>query len=303
MTPEFSRTLALARNVLQLDRVTVESLIALGTVEALTAWLAEHSDTVRSNPYHDSKTGKFTSHGGGGTLATGTRLADLSPEGRAAVAANNAKYGLTSATLESELESKLTPETIAQGKKWFPEARAFNESLAKRSGLSVEQTTAITALTSPRTPWPQNKRLAERVALTHGKYTDADPIVAAKHMGGSLSANLGPAIAVARGGDIDSHMTGIKRRSFYNNMLKPGATNDVTVDTWMQRTAMKAASKPMSLEQSRQYLQAAHGAGYVSIAEATRAVAAKHGLSPDEVQAAYWTGISGSKEGNRPGKG
>lgn len=41
------------------------------------------------------------------------------------------------------------------------------------------------------------------------------------------------------------------------------------------------------------------GAGYVAIAEAVRAVAAKLGVSPDAVQAAYWIDASGSQAGKQ----
>lgn len=280
-------------------------------------WIAlrgQERDERTYNPAEprDPLTGKWGKGGGLASklkhLATGTRTADLTPKGRAAVLANDAKFGVNRKALVVEVESKLNRKSIAKGKKWFPEAHKFNENLAKRSGLSVEQVTAITALVSPRTAWPQNKRLAERVALTHKKYTDADPRVAAKRMGGGLSTNLGAAIAVARGGPIDEHMTGAKRRSFFNNMLDPNSGDDVTVDTWMQRTAMNVARKPMSLDDSVDYLGGGKaatggvGAGYVSIAEAVRVAAAHQGITPAEAQAAYWVAVSGSVEGGHSGR-
>lgn len=259
---------------------------------------------------HDPHSGKWIGNALSGVqqLATGTRMTDLSPKGRAAVTANDAKFGVTREALEAAVESKLTAESIAKGRSWFPDARAFNERLAKRSGLSVEQATAITAATSPRTPWPQNMRLAERIALTHKQYPEADARAAAKRMGGGMSMSIGAGIAIARGGSIDTTLTGTKRRSFYNNMLRPGMTDDVTVDTWMQRAVMAASSKSMSLDDSLDYLNQAKaatngvGAGYVSIAEAVRAVAERHGISPDEAQSAYWVTVTGSSLGQRPGK-
>lgn len=241
-----------------------------------------------------------------GKLFVGTRLTDLTPKGRAAVGANNTHWRVSAVGIERELDSKLTPASIAAGKTWYPEAHTFNEHLAKRSGLTIEQVTGITAATSPRTAWPQNKRLAERVAMTHGKYTDPNPVDAGKRMGGSLSMNLGAAIAIARGGSTDD-LTGTKRRSFFNNMLHPGKTDDVTVDTWMQRAVMNASRRKMTLDQSVEYLNASRGptggvgAGYVTIAEAVRAVAARRNLTPDELQAAYWVAVAGGIKGNHPG--
>jgi hypothetical protein len=250
--------------------------------------------------------GTWTVGGALAKLFTGTHVSDLTPKGREAVLANNRKYKVNVKAMERELESKLNPSSIAAGKAWYPEAHTFNQNLAKRSGLSLEQVTAITAATSPRTAWPQNKRLAERVAMTHGKYTDPDPVDAGKRMGGSLSKNLGMAIGIARGGSTDS-LTGAKRRSFFNNMLHPGGTDDVTVDTWMQRAAMAASGRKMTLDESVEYLNASRsstvvGAGYVTIAEAVRAVAARNGLTPDELQAAYWISVTGSAEGNPGGR-
>lgn len=294
--------------------MSAHAFASLVTEELLHRRAAELLGERKFNPkqLRDPHSGKWTKGGalsGLVHLATGTRLADLSPKGRAAVTANNTKYGVTRKALEAEVEFKLTAGSIVKGKRWYPDARAFNERLAKRSGLSIEQVTAITAAMSPRTPWPQNMRLAERVALTHHQYTDEDPRAAGKRMGGGMSAFLGNAIAIARGGAIDTNLTGTKRRSFYNNMLAPARTDDVTVDTWMQRAAMGAARKPMSLDDSVDYLNHAKaatngvGAGYVTIAEAVRAVAARHGITPDEAQSAYWIAVTGSSLGGRPGDG
>jgi HK97 family phage portal protein len=247
---------------------------------------------------HDQKT-----HAG--KISTGSKKSELSEKAQKAIDANNAKFGVTHEGLVNEFESKMTPENIAKGKGWFEEeGRPFNEDLAQRSGLTLEQTTAITSIVSPRTPWPRNKELAERVAMKFRDYDGLPATEAAKKMGGGLTATLAAGIEVARGDKTpDQAVTGLKRRSFYNNMLLPGQTDDVTVDTWMQRTAMNSASKPMSLEDSLKYMNASKGAmggagaGYVSIADAAREVAANHNLTPDQVQSVYWVAVSGSFEG------
>lgn len=234
----------------------------------------------------------------------GARYADLNTKGQAAVDANNARHGVTMAGLIAELENGMTAQSIAQGKAWYPETRAFNAGVAKRSGLTLAQVTAITALVSPQMQWPENKRQAVRIATTFRAFDHLDCAkAAADAMRGMMTANLAPAIAVARGGDIATLVTGIKRHSFMLNMLYPGRTGAVTVDTHMQRAAMRAATVPMTLAQSIKYLNANRGvtdragAGYVAIAEAVRTVAARHGLAPDQVQAAYWIAVSGSPDG------
>lgn len=282
---------------------------------------------TRANPYHD-KLGKFASGSGGGMIVAATTYSGLSTEGKAAVREAEKKYGVTRARMAKEIESKLTPQNIADGKAWYQEAHAFNRDLADRSGLSHEQCAAITAAISPRTPWPRNKALAERVAMKWKDHPDIEPTfrdrfgrldtpteAAARKMGGCLvRTNLAPALAIARAGSGDQHavidktLTGIKRRSFYNNMVDPKSSTDITVDTWMLRAATNASTRKggLSIDDAGEFLDSNStvtngGAGYVSISEAIRTVADKRGLTPHEVQAAYWIAVSGSKDGARDG--
>lgn len=296
------------------------------------------------NPNHD-KLGRFSSSKTPsaakisqgtleGKISTGSTASNFAPGSPGAKALDklDKDWGISHEDLKEELHSKITPEGLAQDGKWFSqEAHTFNADLAQRSGLSLEQVTAITAITSARNPWVKNKEIAERIALKHKDYEGMDSMTAAKKMGGYLSANMAPAIEVARGTRSPDDITGIKRRSFFNNMLHPHQTDDVTVDTWMQRTAMNAVSrkrerarvslrkkmgrdpteeelraagapKAMSLDDSLKYLNAAKGstkagAGYIRIADASRDVAEELGVSGDEIQSTYWVAASGHREG------
>jgi HK97 family phage portal protein len=238
-----------------------------------------------------------------GTVTTRSRLSDLDDKGRAAVADSMKQWGITEASLDADIASRITPESLEEGRNWYREAKQFNSDLAKKSGLTVEQTTAITSAVSPRMPWPRNKVIAERIAMQSRNFgSDVDDLTAAKRIGGALSANMKPAVAIARGKSIEDTLSGVKRRSFYYNMLRPGETDDVTVDVWMMRGARQASSKQMSDEDALKFVNARKGAtgvgaGYIAISESVRRVAADKGLSTEEVQAAYWVHIAGSKDG------
>jgi hypothetical protein len=287
-----------------------------GALEELRIRLDAEED--RGNPNHD-KSGKFApvNGSGGGLIKAGATYDELSPAGKKAVDKAETDMGVTREGMAAEIDSKITPENLVAGREWYTEAQDFNTDLAKRSGLSEEQTAAITSAVSPRTPWPRNKQLAENIAMNYKQYDGVVPThkdrhgkldtpaqAAARKMGGTLSANGGIAFEIARGGDIDKHLTGVKRRSFYNNMVNPKDSKDITVDTWMTRAAMNSTTKPggLDLQTATDFLSISEGAtkggaGYVSISESVRIVANKRGLSPHEVQAAYWIAVSGSKNG------
>jgi hypothetical protein len=154
--------------------------------------------------------------------------------------------------------------------------------------------------------------------MKHKDYPDMEPTfrdkkgkldtpteAAARKMGGGLVRNnLSPAMEIARGGSIDEHLTGVKRRSFFNNMIDPEGSTDITVDTWMLRAPMNSTNRKdgLSLTDAGKFLNDSEkitkgGAGYVSISEAVNTVAKERGLKPHEVQAAYWIAVSGSKNG------
>lgn len=259
---------------------------------------------------HDqSSHGKGGGHGPGpGTadhgehLVAATRLSELSPAGQAQVAANMEKYGLTHEALVDEIKSKVTPENFAAGKDWYREAHEFNADLADRSGLSFQTTVGITAAVSPRMKWevpkatsPDNKKIAEKIAMKFRDYDGMEPVAAAEKMGGVIPEMGATGIKLARGGSIDSTLTGVKRRSFYNNMLDPDNSQHVTVDTHMMKVVKFASTreKPIAKGDVEKFIGAAAtstkgGAGYVAISEAIHSVAGDMGVLPHEVQAAYW---------------
>ena len=272
--------------------------------EELRAW---QWMATRGNPYHSKTTGKFVSGGGGhgsGTLHASPSYAELDDKGRHAVDSDLAEHGISIDELETHIGGVVAKADMKSAREWYPEAHKYANELATKHNVSVEQATAVIALTSPRTPWPRNKVLADRVL---GQYRDHEGLSsreAADKIGGSFRANLIPSIDVARDPKaIDAKVSGTKRRSFYNNILAPGGTRDVTVDTWMMNTMTATADNSTFTKDTALKLLSASkgktkvGSGYIGVSEAVRRVADKTGESPDTIQSAYWIQASGSVSG------
>lgn len=212
-----------------------------------------------------------------------------------------ARFGVTLADMIEHVDETITDESIALGARWYPEAYAFAVSVAAKYGVTVAQVAGVIAAVSPRMGWVRNKTLAERVVAEYPGHAESVPAErVAKSIGGALGANLTIAVRILRGEPVADVLTGVKRRAFYNNIISAGSasTDDVTVDTWMQRVVMSVSpDQGMDLDESLAFLKARGFAGYAAIAHAVRVVARKRGLSPATVQAAYWIVASGSVHG------
>ena len=80
------------------------------------------------------------------------------------------------------------------------------------------------------------------------------------------------AVAILRGAD-PSEILRDKRLAFWRNLLAPGDTDEVTVDSWMARAlGVKSVTH----------------ANYERLADAIRQAARAVGLAPDAFQAAVW---------------
>jgi GNAT superfamily N-acetyltransferase len=107
----------------------------------------------------------------------------------------------------------------------------------------------------------------------------------------ALSANAAPAVQLAFGEVTSDAGLGDagKIRSFYNNIVSPGDSMDVTIDTHQTRAMMASIDFP---EQAYSLI-AKVGPRYAFFADAVRAVAAKHStpehqILPHQVQAVIW---------------
>jgi HK97 family phage portal protein len=266
----------------------------------------------RYNKYHDPK----------GRFDTGYAAVDAGPDTygmltdaqKAMVDQNLANYGVTQQDLVDEIDSRLTEEGLTEAAKWYPAAHDFNQAVADHYGLTLSQTTGMTAALSPRTRWSSeggkykwnNRALTIHAAAHRNDHPEMSDMQAAKAMGGTLPNNLGLAVGIARGNKSANDIGGVKRRSFYNNMMDPNGSQSVTVDTWMTQAIFNRSpifrgtnvstntEGPAFLSGSGSKLKGMGGSkgdlepGYVSIADAVRTVAAARHLPPTVVQTAYW---------------
>ncbi len=235
-----------------------------------------------------------------------SRFGQLTGNGTEVVLNAMTQYGVDMDSLIAEITNRVAnvpAETAKESAEWYPMANRFAVSLSETYGVSVECAAGVIAAVSPRMPWLRNKVVAETIISDFRKYDRMDAIDAAKEMCMCLSANVAMAIRILRAGTVAGILTGIKRQSFYNNIVDPYGNDSVTVDTWMVEAYCHAsgADKATALKFIRANEKALSltGAGYVAIAEATRIAASTLGMTANAVQAIYWVALSGDFNGSR----
>lgn len=211
-------------------------------------------------------------------------------------------------------------KTLAEGRTWYPDEHKRAVERAKAYGVSVAQAVAVESATSPRCGYQTNQRVTQEIL-------DAGPKLKGKGLhalvvvgGGVMPKFRAEGMQIVTGQSIDKTLGGAKRRPFFNNIMYPGKTQDVTVDTWMIAALGHALN--MNGEQAvalgdESAPKFPDGIGKSIAADATRKLAKQMGESPDAVQAAYWiaaqidagipvpghpTGGVGGKVGGKKGK-
>lgn len=98
-----------------------------------------------------------------------------------------------------------------------------------------------------------------------------------------LPLQIGKAVAVARGEDIDKTTSGVKVRNFYTNLSNQSNASATTMDTWAARVAVgdKIGDKELA------NLLSTRG-GYTVLAEQYKLAASDRGMAPHQVQAITW---------------
>ena len=216
------------------------------------------------------------------------------------------KYGASMIKMVDEITSKIKgmdAETAARSAGWYFEAHEYAASLASMYDVSISIAAGVISAVSPRMPWLRNKTVANAILRDFRKYSDLSAKDAAKEIGMALGTNVAMAITIARSGDVENVLTGIKRRSFYNNIVAPVGSDSVTVDTWMLECFVNVtgADKATALKYINSCSKSMGGAGvgYIVISEAVREVARNMNLYPSQVQALYWVCVSGDFNGGR----
>jgi hypothetical protein len=235
-----------------------------------------------------------------------TAFSDLDIEQAKTLVEVSDKYGVSMIKMVDEITSKINgmdAETAARSAGWYFEAHEYATNLADKYNVSVSIAAGVISAVSPRMPWLRNKTVANAILREFRKYSDLSAKDAAKEIGMALGTNVTMAISIARSGDVENALTGIKRRSFYNNIIAPMTSDAVTVDTWMMMCFVNTSGTDKAT--ALKYLGSCQkslnnaGAGYIVIAESVREVARAMNLYPSQVQALYWVAVSGDFNGGR----
>src|SRR6187551_3593655 len=112
-----------------------------------------------------------------------------------------------------EITSKIKgmdAETAARSAGWYFEAHEYAASLASKYDVSISIAAGVISAVSPRMPWLRNKTVANAILRDFRKYSDLSAKDAAKEIGMALGTNVAMAITIARSGDVENVLTGIK---------------------------------------------------------------------------------------------
>lgn len=166
-----------------------------------------------------------------------------------------------------------SPEHIAAGLAWYPQARALSARLARLTGVTTAQAAGVIAALSPSTEWAQNQRAASAILLAH----HLDAPLPRKHTGPQMAKVR--AILALEGGDV-AHilplLKGPKESAFFRNIMGDGTTP--TVDRWAFLTATGQRTGSSSIPA---YLYGALAASWIAAADIL-------GLTVGDLQAILW---------------
>lgn len=164
-----------------------------------------------------------------------------------------------------------TDDERAKGLVWYNEARSFCQGLADKYNVTLEQAVGVVAALSPRCPWNLNCSQAAEFIRKKGR---------AVHVT-TYYNNKEKALAILKGSNPLDVLKGSKTRSFYENILNPDSSQEVTVDTIMIRAFFndpnhnehQTFSRPTELR---------------LISQTIKDLAAEKGLLPLQLQAILW---------------
>ncbi len=235
-----------------------------------------------------------------------SRIAQLDSKRQDILAKSLADKGFRVSDIADDIRiviATMNPIVAAKASGWYFEANAYAAEIAAEHNVSIEIAAGVLSAVSPRMPWLRNKRVAAAILERFRDYSSLSAIDAAKEIGMALSANVALAIRIARGEEIANVLSGIKRQSFYNNIVSPHNGDSVTVDTWMINSIVRVYG--VSKKDAEKMIRASEtamggtGVGYFLIAEAVRTVAMHMNVHAHQVQAMYWVGVSGDFNGSR----
>jgi hypothetical protein len=132
------------------------------------------------------------------------------------------------------------PDAVKSGREWYQIEHDDILAATQRLGYDEDVGYAVTAAISPGLRWPENRAAAVRVMEGARENPDMTPEDLARKLkeegGWGLPYGWEPlfiATRMALGADIDTNLTGVKRRSFFNSLKNPDNPHDVTIDSHM----------------------------------------------------------------------
>lgn len=160
-----------------------------------------------------------------------------------------------------------TPEQLAAGELWYPEAHAVAVAQATEYGVLTETAAGVLAAFSPRTGWGPNIMLAERFLATEGRLERY----------GTLGRSTNQARRIYEGESPDMVLRGPKTNAFFHAILTAGDTDTAVIDrhAWDLLVGQRGANPPTN----RQYREAD---------EKMQRAAAILGVKVSVVQATTW---------------
>jgi hypothetical protein len=211
---------------------------------------------------------------------------------------------------------KASEEAIAAARLWYQTAQDNAKRIQKtynkkypEANLTLLEVAGVIAAVSPRQRWDQNLISAEKVIDAYLGRKTASLANLKDETGAGLRENVEIALKI-----LDTHadpdvMSGLKRKSFWNNLMDPqGNDFDVTIDGWMASAIWRMGgtfSDGTPVDEKalawidhttkRDGVQVIDGAGYIILADAVRDVARDLNLLPHEVQAIYWVAVGGGQ--------
>lgn len=177
---------------------------------------------------------------------------------------------------------RATAKQWRAGSSWYSDAHTFCDTLAKYERLPVHSVVGCLAALSPQCSWKDNL-LGTLSMVKLRKVSPASPI---------YPVNATKAFDLAHcNADPDQVLGGLKVRAFYNNILAPSHSKQVTVDTHAARAAFGKHS--LSAKEVSFVFRAK---GNRIIQDAYRVVAKRYKVIPSKLQATVWLRVKADLE-------
>ena len=164
---------------------------------------------------------------------------------------------------------------------WYQEAHDFAHFMSFTYHITIEQAAGVIAVLSPRITWEQNLSCAMNLTLAwfEGKEIyEAEVNAFQTNVVKAWNILLNPGVAT----ELLLGKKAPKVRAFYDNILYPKSSTDVTIDSWMVRAYYNDTHHLGNIKNEDERL---------SIKAEVERLATKHGFRALDMQAILWIQI------------